>query len=93
MDPNPNYPGIEEMTRSLSGSDHARADVFASLVEQRPYKPAAGVEEAMVVLDQMAGTKVDISNVRILRRLVNEAWRFSRVGVFRCIPLPSASHQ
>ncbi len=48
------------------------ADVFASLVEERPYKPDAGVEEAMAVLDGLAGTKVDGSAARTLRQLVNE---------------------
>jgi putative nucleotidyltransferase with HDIG domain len=48
------------------------ADVFASLVEERPYKPASGPEQAMAVLDQLAGSKVDGSIVRALRQLVNE---------------------
>jgi putative nucleotidyltransferase with HDIG domain len=48
------------------------ADVFASLVEERPYKPASGPEQAMAVLDQLAGSKVDGSIVRALRQLVND---------------------
>ena len=48
------------------------ADVFASLVEERPYKLAGGLAEAMGVLDQLAGTKVDLSSVQTLRQLIDE---------------------
>ena len=48
------------------------ADVFASLVEERPYKPASSPEQAMDVLDQLAGSKVDGSIVQALRQLVND---------------------
>lgn len=48
------------------------ADVFASLVEERPYKLAKGIEQAMAILDQLAGTKVDMRAVRTLRELVSD---------------------
>ena len=48
------------------------ADVFASLVEERPYKPAGSSAQAMDVLDQLAGSKVDGSIVQALRQLVND---------------------
>ena len=46
------------------------ADVFASLVEVRPYKPARSVQEALTILRSMAGTKVDARASRALERLV-----------------------
>ena len=46
------------------------ADVFASIVEERPYKPATGVVQAMAIIDQLAGTKVDKAAARALRQLV-----------------------
>lgn len=48
------------------------ADVFASIVEERPYKPAIDVKEAMATIDHLAGTKVDITAARALRQLVDE---------------------
>ena len=48
------------------------ADVFASLVEERPYKPADSVEQAMAVLEQLAGTKVDAPIFHTLKQLVDE---------------------
>lgn len=48
------------------------ADVFASLVEERPYKPARSVREALTILGSMAGTKVDARASRALERLVTE---------------------
>lgn len=48
------------------------ADAFSSLVEDRPYKRAGGLDESLAVLDQLAGTKVDMSSVQTLRQLVNE---------------------
>ena len=48
------------------------ADVFASLVEDRPYKPARAVQEALTILDSMAGTKVDARAYKALERLVTE---------------------
>lgn len=46
------------------------ADVFASLVEERPYKPARPVQEALAVLRSMAGTKVDARAYTALEQLV-----------------------
>src|SRR6516164_4896534 len=46
------------------------ADVFSTLVEQRPYKAVNSVEQAMLVLDQLAGTKVDASAFQALKQLV-----------------------
>lgn len=48
------------------------ADVFASIVEERPYKPATEVEQAMGVVDQLAGTKVDAPAAGTLKQLVRE---------------------
>lgn len=48
------------------------ADVFASLVEERPYKPADSIEKAMLILNQLAGTKVDAPVFQTLKQLVDE---------------------
>lgn len=48
------------------------ADVFASIVEERPYKPAIEVKEAMSIIDQLAGTKVDLTAAQALKYLVEE---------------------
>lgn len=48
------------------------ADVFASLVEERPYKPAERIEEAMLILNRLAGSKVDTPVFQTLRKLVDE---------------------
>ena len=48
------------------------ADVFASLVEERPYKPARSVQEALTILGSMAGTKVDARASQALEQLVTE---------------------
>ena len=48
------------------------ADVFASLVEERPYKTAMGVQRAMETVKELAGTKLDVDGVRVLQQLVDE---------------------
>jgi hypothetical protein len=41
-------------------------------MEERPHKLANRLEQAMCVLDQLAGSKVDGSIVQALRQLVND---------------------
>ena len=48
------------------------ADVFASLVEERPYKHAMDVKRAMEIIEELSGTKLDVEGVRILQQLVDE---------------------
>lgn len=48
------------------------ADVFATLVEERPYKRSMEVKQAMEVVKELAGTKVDVDGARILQQLVEE---------------------
>jgi putative nucleotidyltransferase with HDIG domain len=48
------------------------ADVFSTLVDERTYKTARTVEQAIAVLDGLAGTKVDESAFRALKSLVDE---------------------
>ncbi|HYL13498.1 MAG TPA: HD domain-containing phosphohydrolase [Terriglobales bacterium] len=48
------------------------ADVFSSLIEERPYKPAMEVTRAMEIVKELAGTKLDVDGVRVLQQLVDE---------------------
>ena len=48
------------------------ADVFASLVEERPYKRSMEVKQSMEIIKELAGTKVDGDGARILQQLVDE---------------------
>lgn len=48
------------------------ADVFSSLIEERPYKPAMEVKRAMEIIKELAGTKLDMDGVRVLHQLVDE---------------------
>ena len=48
------------------------ADVFSSLIEERPYKPAMEMTRAMEICKGLAGTKLDVDGVRVLQRLVDE---------------------
>lgn len=48
------------------------ADVFSSLVEKRPYKPAMTVDQVMALVNEIAGTKLDRDCVRALQQLVDE---------------------
>lgn len=48
------------------------ADVFSSLIEERPYKPAIEVKRAMEIVKELAGTKLDVDGVRVLQQLVDE---------------------
>lgn len=48
------------------------ADVFASLVEERPYKPSMEVKQAMEIIKELSGTKLDADGARILQQLVDE---------------------
>lgn len=48
------------------------ADVFSSLLEERPYKPAMTVDQVMATLNEIAGTKLDRDSVRALQQLVDE---------------------
>jgi HD-GYP domain-containing protein (c-di-GMP phosphodiesterase class II) len=48
------------------------ADVFSSLIEERPYKPAMEVKRAMETVKELAGTKLDVEGVRVLQELVDE---------------------
>lgn len=48
------------------------ADVFASLVEERPYKPSMEVKRAMEIIKELSGTKLDGDGARILQQLVDE---------------------
>lgn len=45
------------------------ADVFASLVEHRPYKPAMDQAEVMAILNRMAGSKLHLESVLALRSI------------------------
>ena len=44
------------------------ADVFASLVEERPFE----VKRAMEIIKELSGTKLDMDSARILQQLVDE---------------------
>lgn len=67
------YPhGLGDDAISIEARIVRVADVFSSLVEERPYKPPTGVEQALSILQGLAGTKVDESAVRALRQLVDE---------------------
>lgn len=48
------------------------ADVFSSLLEERPYKAAMDVNGAMQILREWSGTKVDARAVQALEQLVDE---------------------
>ncbi len=48
------------------------ADVFFSLIEERPYKHAMEVQRAMETIRELAGTKLDVDAARILQQLVDE---------------------
>ncbi len=48
------------------------ADVFSSLIEERPYKAAVEVTRAMEMIKELAGTKLDVNGVRVLQQLVEE---------------------
>ncbi|HZP63403.1 MAG TPA: HD domain-containing phosphohydrolase [Terriglobales bacterium] len=48
------------------------ADVFSSLIEERPYKAAVEVTRAMKIIKELAGTKLDVDGVRVLQHLVDE---------------------
>jgi putative nucleotidyltransferase with HDIG domain len=48
------------------------ADVFSSLIEERPYKAAMEVKRAMEIVKELAGTKLDVDGVRVLQQLVDE---------------------
>jgi HD-GYP domain-containing protein (c-di-GMP phosphodiesterase class II) len=48
------------------------ADVFASLLEERPYKSAVQVTRALEMMEELVGTKVDVESLRALRCLVQE---------------------
>ena len=48
------------------------ADVFSSLAEKRPYKPAVEPKRVMEIIRDMAGTKLDGPSVRVLQALVDE---------------------
>ena len=48
------------------------ADVFASLVEERPYKRSMEVQQAMEVIKDLSGTKLDVDSALILQQLVDE---------------------
>jgi len=48
------------------------ADVFASLLEERPYKPSMEVKRAMEIIRELSGTKLDADSVRILQQLEDE---------------------
>jgi len=48
------------------------ADVFATLVEECPYKPSMEVKRAMEVVNALAGIKLDADGARILQQLVDE---------------------
>ena len=55
------------------------ADVFSSLAEKRPYKPAVEPKKVMEIINEMAGTKLDMQSVQVLEGLIDD-------GVV--IPLP-----
>ena len=48
------------------------ADVFSSLIEERPYKHALEVDRAMETIGALAGTKLDVDAARALQQLVDE---------------------
>jgi HD-GYP domain-containing protein (c-di-GMP phosphodiesterase class II) len=48
------------------------ADVFDSLVEERPYKHSVDVKRAMEIINELSGTKLDVDGARILQQLVDE---------------------
>lgn len=48
------------------------ADVYASLTERRPYKPALPPKAAMRLIDSWAGTKLEAETVACLRDLYHE---------------------
>jgi putative nucleotidyltransferase with HDIG domain len=48
------------------------ADVFASLVEERPYRHSMDVKRAMEIINELSGTKLDADGARILQQLVDE---------------------
>jgi HD-GYP domain-containing protein (c-di-GMP phosphodiesterase class II) len=46
--------------------------VFASLVEERPYKQSMETKQAMAIMKGLAGSKLDADAARILQQLVDE---------------------
>lgn len=48
------------------------ADVFCSLVEERPYKPGMGVEAAISLMQEWAGTKIDSAGFAALLQILPE---------------------
>jgi putative nucleotidyltransferase with HDIG domain len=48
------------------------ADVFCSLIEERPYKSAMEREKAIAVMKELAGTKLDVEGFRVLQQLIDE---------------------
>ncbi|MCX2726793.1 HD-GYP domain-containing protein [Thermomicrobium sp. 4228-Ro] len=91
----PMLPAIRWHHERLDGSGHpdglrgeeipldarilAVADVFDALTSVRPYRAALSVEEALALLRQEAGTRLDVECVAALERLV-EQYGVSLVG-------------
>ena len=48
------------------------ADVFCSLIEERPYKSALETEKAIAVMKELAGSKLDLEGFRVLQQLMDE---------------------
>ncbi|MCA9572552.1 MAG: HD-GYP domain-containing protein, partial [Myxococcales bacterium] len=73
------YPDGSGYPRGLAGADvplSARilqvADVFSALTDERPYKPSREPKEALGILQEMAGRKLDASVVAALVRVLDE---------------------
>lgn len=65
------YPhGLAGEAIPLAARIVAVADAFDALTTERPYRPALGVEEALVELDRRAGSQLDPDAVDALRRAV-----------------------
>ena len=48
------------------------ADVFCSLIEERPYKSAMQIDEALSVMRQMVGSKIDAKSFEALQALIGD---------------------
>ena len=65
------YPrGLHEPDITLEARLLRVADVFCSLTELRPYKPALPAGTALEIMRELAGAKLDVDGVRALERLV-----------------------
>jgi putative two-component system response regulator len=68
------YGGVTGESIPLSGRVVALADVFDALTQQRPYKEAWPIGEALAELDRERGRQFDPTLVESFLRIIEEGW-------------------